>query len=99
MNTSSNIEAAKKIEELSAALDWLKEHGKSLRALNRDIKVYIECVTASACYGHKQALAAVADQLRLNLDEAVAATIRDCKNTIERQRAALARKATKGGAA
>lgn len=94
MNTTRIIQAANEIDKNERALKWLEEFGQHLSARDRDsFTVDLRLHYASACPGGKEAQEVLSSLARFGIDELVETAKRNCRNTIEISRDAIAREA------
>ncbi|WP_421696874.1 hypothetical protein [Ancylobacter sp.] len=91
MNTTRIVQAANEIEKNERALKWLEEYGHQLSARDRDsFTVELRLHSASACPGGKEAETVLSSLARFGIDELVETAKRNCRNTIEISRNAIA---------
>ena len=82
MDTRAVSQAAKEIEKLTLALNWLDEYGRHIPA-NEPYAFNLQTTFASQCDGYFEAITQIESQAKLMVRDIIDNAIRDCTNTIE----------------
>lgn len=91
MNITRISIAIEDIQRNTAALKWLEEYGVKLDGRSKDsFDLRFDPNFAASCSGAKEAAEVMAAFIRLDIGMIVQTSIRNCRNTIELCRAAIA---------
>lgn len=97
MNHRRIADAAKEIERLGSALEWLREFGPQLSPRDKEsFGMSFRVIMAAAHYGSHEAESQLSAAAKLLIKDIVEVAIKDAENTVELLETAIKEEAARG---